>query len=239
MEETSRRWLTSPRDWMSEHADPQSYTCEWLIDSMTIHSDGNVTCGLDDPNARRSFGNIRNSDLSEIAANPAYASAISSLGQGHHCLDCGHPPPDRRPSLSASPGATSCRPAWKAAHGLTAASKPRRPTAPPASASRSSRRPTGSARSRWGRRTCAASASSSRPHGKAPSRPTRTPPTTQPHSAARTRPARRSSGTPACHADPARQAETRVEPAGAPDAPTKGEAFARATPYRRAFSNQP
>src|SRR5437016_5640249 len=38
-------------------------SCEYLSDTLTVLCDGNVTCGLDDPNGTRSFGNIKLSSV--------------------------------------------------------------------------------------------------------------------------------------------------------------------------------
>lgn len=64
------------------------YRCAWINDSITIHSDGNVTCGLDDPHAQRSFGNIYRDRVEDIFANPEYERLQANLAAGHRCSDC-------------------------------------------------------------------------------------------------------------------------------------------------------
>ena len=66
------------------------YRCSWIERSITIHSDGNVTCGLDDPHGQRSFGNIHSQSLKEIFGNREYRNLQDQLWSGRHCLDCGH-----------------------------------------------------------------------------------------------------------------------------------------------------
>ena len=46
------------------------YRCSWLEHGLTVHADGNATCGLDDPYSRRSFGNVNRQSVAEIWANP-------------------------------------------------------------------------------------------------------------------------------------------------------------------------
>lgn len=68
--------------------DGQRYRCAWIEDSITIHSDGNVTCGLDDPHGQRSFGNINRQSVAGIFANPEYARLRQKLWDGHRCTEC-------------------------------------------------------------------------------------------------------------------------------------------------------
>ena len=84
--------------------DGGSYACAWIEDSLTIHSDGNVSCGLDDPHAQRSFGNIYDASLGEIFANPELDELRQRLADGYRCKGCAlytrrepGPPPARRP----------------------------------------------------------------------------------------------------------------------------------------------
>lgn len=69
-------------------SDGRRRRCAWIEHGLTIHSDGNVTCGLDDPHGRRSFGNINRQALSEIWANPEYARLQTSLWEGGRCTEC-------------------------------------------------------------------------------------------------------------------------------------------------------
>ncbi len=70
--------------------DGTHYRCHWIEDSITIHSDGNVSCGLDDPHGQRSYGNIRTQTVAEIFANPEYLKLQQALWRGRRCLECGH-----------------------------------------------------------------------------------------------------------------------------------------------------
>ena len=69
-------------------SDGQARFCPWIEDSMTILSDGNVTCGLDDCDGLRSFGNIHHQSLAEIFANPEYRRLRRKLKEGQACRDC-------------------------------------------------------------------------------------------------------------------------------------------------------
>ncbi len=69
-------------------ADGRRYRCVWLERSITLHSDGNVTCGLDDPHGTRSFGNIHRQSVAEIFANPEYDRVLEKLWAGNRCIDC-------------------------------------------------------------------------------------------------------------------------------------------------------
>jgi MoaA/NifB/PqqE/SkfB family radical SAM enzyme len=66
------------------------YRCAWLEEGITVHSDGNISCGLDDPHAQRSFGNLRDRSIASILANPEYRVMQEKLWNGHHCAHCGH-----------------------------------------------------------------------------------------------------------------------------------------------------
>jgi MoaA/NifB/PqqE/SkfB family radical SAM enzyme len=70
------------------HADGNRYRCAWIEGGITIHSDGNVTCGLDDAYGRRSFGNINRQTVAEIWANPEYERLQRKLWEGHRCTEC-------------------------------------------------------------------------------------------------------------------------------------------------------
>src|SRR5271167_355852 len=70
-------------------SDGQHYRCPWLHDSITVHSDGNVSCGLDDPNGQRTFGNIYSQTVQEIFQNPEFVNLQTKLWNGHRCSDCG------------------------------------------------------------------------------------------------------------------------------------------------------
>src|SRR6185437_5916085 len=63
-------------------ADGASYECPWIEDSITIHADGNVSCGLDDPHATRSFGNVYEQSITEIFANPEFELMNVNLRSG-------------------------------------------------------------------------------------------------------------------------------------------------------------
>lgn len=69
-------------------ADGGAYRCPWIEDSVTILSDGTVTCGLDDAHGRRCFGNINRQSIQDIFANPEYARMRAGLAQGRRCPDC-------------------------------------------------------------------------------------------------------------------------------------------------------
>ena len=62
--------------------------CPWIEDSVTILSDGTVTCGLDDSDGLRCFGNIHEQSLAEIFANPEYERLRAGLREGKRCADC-------------------------------------------------------------------------------------------------------------------------------------------------------
>jgi MoaA/NifB/PqqE/SkfB family radical SAM enzyme len=68
--------------------DGHRYTCQWLESSLTIHCDGNVSCGLDDPHAGRSFGNVNESSLADIYANPEIDRMRAALWEGRKCHAC-------------------------------------------------------------------------------------------------------------------------------------------------------
>jgi MoaA/NifB/PqqE/SkfB family radical SAM enzyme len=82
------RKVTDPSRLMHP-ADGNRYHCPWLNHGITVHSDGNVTCGLDDPYGRRSFGNINRQTVAEIWANPEYERLQRKLWEGHRCTECG------------------------------------------------------------------------------------------------------------------------------------------------------
>lgn len=69
-------------------ADGDRYHCPWLDHGLSVHSDGNVTCGLDDPHGLRSFGNINRQSVAEIWANPEYERLQQKLWEGHRCTEC-------------------------------------------------------------------------------------------------------------------------------------------------------
>jgi MoaA/NifB/PqqE/SkfB family radical SAM enzyme len=82
------------------------YRCSWIEEGITVHSDGNVSCGLDDPHAQRSFGNVNESSLEEIFRNPEYTNLQNKLWQGHRCQGCGlyqRVEEDRNPSAEIRP----------------------------------------------------------------------------------------------------------------------------------------
>lgn len=69
--------------------DGNRYRCPWIEDSVTIHSDGNVSCGLDDPHSQRSFGNVKTEPLQKIFAGEEYHALREKLWAGHRCIECG------------------------------------------------------------------------------------------------------------------------------------------------------
>lgn len=79
--------------------------CPWIEDSMTILSDGTVTCGLDDSDGLRSFGSIHDQSLRDIFANPEYARLSAGLAEGRKCRDCAlyQPLGETRPPRPALP----------------------------------------------------------------------------------------------------------------------------------------
>ena len=78
----------SPSEGMTE-SDGRHYRCDWIEGSITVHSDGNVSCGLDDPHASRSFGNVKDRPIEEIFGNPEYDRLRAKLWEGHRCVGCG------------------------------------------------------------------------------------------------------------------------------------------------------
>lgn len=62
--------------------------CPWIEDSLTILSDGDVTCGLDDPHGLRCFGNVARQGIAEIFANPEFQRLREGLRAGMRCRDC-------------------------------------------------------------------------------------------------------------------------------------------------------
>lgn len=81
-------------------SDGAHYRCAWIEDSVTFHSDGNISCGLDDPHGQRSFGNIYTQSVQEIFGNPEYDKLQRRLWDGHRCRDCGHFRAEANPSAS-------------------------------------------------------------------------------------------------------------------------------------------
>jgi MoaA/NifB/PqqE/SkfB family radical SAM enzyme len=82
------RKLTEPSRLMHP-VDGNRYRCAWIENGMTVHSDGNVTCGLDDPYGRRSFGNVNRQTVAEIWENPEYERLQRKMWEGHKCVECG------------------------------------------------------------------------------------------------------------------------------------------------------
>jgi pyruvate-formate lyase-activating enzyme len=86
--------------------DGRRYRCSWVENGLTLQSDGNVTCGLDDPYSRRSFGNACRQSLAEIWANPEYVRLQEKMWQGHRCIECNLAQPlddDSQTSIPARP----------------------------------------------------------------------------------------------------------------------------------------
>ena len=93
----------SPSDAMTD-SDGLHYRCSWIEESITVHSDGNVSCGLDDPHSQRSYGNVKERPIEEIFGNPEYLRLQDKLWRGHRCRDCGiyhRVGKDRDPSADA------------------------------------------------------------------------------------------------------------------------------------------
>ena len=63
-------------------------SCEYLSDTLTVLCDGNVTCGLDDPNGTRSFGNIKVSSVDAIWRDLRYGERKHRLAEGRSCDGC-------------------------------------------------------------------------------------------------------------------------------------------------------
>ncbi len=95
---------TAPSRSMTK-SDGKARFCPWIEDSMTILSDGTVTCGLDDQDGLRSFGNVHDTPLEEIFANPEYRRIAEGLRQGRTCRDCAlyQPLTGKRPPRAALP----------------------------------------------------------------------------------------------------------------------------------------
>jgi hypothetical protein len=55
------------------------YRCAWIERGITVHSDGNVSCGLDDPHGQGSFGNVKDTPVGEIFGNPEYGRLQDKL----------------------------------------------------------------------------------------------------------------------------------------------------------------
>jgi MoaA/NifB/PqqE/SkfB family radical SAM enzyme len=66
----------------------EPHFCTFLWSTMTILSDGNVTCGLDDPHGVRSFGNIHASSIRDIWSGQAYVDLRNRLLSGKLCAGC-------------------------------------------------------------------------------------------------------------------------------------------------------
>lgn len=78
---------TDPSRLMHPPAGPR-YRCSWIEGGFTVQSDGNITCGLDDPHSRRSFGNINRQSVAEIWENPEYDRLRLKLWEGYRCTEC-------------------------------------------------------------------------------------------------------------------------------------------------------
>jgi MoaA/NifB/PqqE/SkfB family radical SAM enzyme len=83
------RKSTTPSEAMTA-SDGHHYRCTWIENSITVHCDGNVSCGLDDPHGQRSFGNINKTAIEQIFRNPEYRNLQTKLWNGHRCHDCDH-----------------------------------------------------------------------------------------------------------------------------------------------------
>jgi hypothetical protein len=89
---------------MSE-PDGHRYMCHWLENSLTVHCDGNVSCGLDDPHAARSYGNVKTQSLADIYANPEIERVRDNLWAGRRCSGCQlfHPVAHETPKTARPP----------------------------------------------------------------------------------------------------------------------------------------
>ena len=83
-----RVYLKAPPSEIMLESDGKRRRCEWLEHGVTIHSDGNVSCGLDDPHAERSFGNIERNTIAEIFNGPEYDRLRQKLWNGYRCRPC-------------------------------------------------------------------------------------------------------------------------------------------------------
>lgn len=64
------------------------FHCQYLWDSLTILSDGKVTCGFDDPFGTRGYGNIATSSIRDIFNGPAVRALRERLLAGKRCATC-------------------------------------------------------------------------------------------------------------------------------------------------------
>lgn len=69
-------------------SDGNRYRCSWIENGVSVQSDGNVTCGLDDPYGSRSFGNVNRQTIAEIWSNPEYERLQRKMWEGHRCTEC-------------------------------------------------------------------------------------------------------------------------------------------------------
>jgi len=82
------RKSVTPSEMMTAPQGGARHRCSWLEGGLTVHADGNVTCGLDDPYSRRTFGNVNRQTVSEIWANPEYERMQRRLWEGWRCAEC-------------------------------------------------------------------------------------------------------------------------------------------------------
>src|SRR6266478_6097776 len=83
-------WRFGPVRWRHSAGERAAVTgerlsCEYLSDTLTVLCDGNVTCGLDDPNGTRSFGNIKLSSVDAIWRDLRYGERKHRLAEGRSC----------------------------------------------------------------------------------------------------------------------------------------------------------
>jgi hypothetical protein len=68
--------------------DGVSRYCDYLWDSLTVLSDGSITCGFDDPYRRRNFGNIAAHSIAETFNGSAVRQLRERLLGGTACRGC-------------------------------------------------------------------------------------------------------------------------------------------------------
>ena len=62
--------------------------CHWLWHTITVLSDGNVTCGLDDPHGKRSYGNVNEARITDILNTDEMQKRRENLKSGVLCDSC-------------------------------------------------------------------------------------------------------------------------------------------------------
>lgn len=64
------------------------FYCEYLWDGITVLSDGNVTCGFNDPFGTRSYGNVATASVREIFNGEGMRALRGRLRAGYRCATC-------------------------------------------------------------------------------------------------------------------------------------------------------